>query len=566
MQASTSGEALLHLSLLDYSFPLIYFAVIIVLGLLVKRATRTAGDFFLSGRSMPAWICGLAFVSANMGALEILGNAANGAEYGASAIHFFWIGAIPAMIFLGVAMMPFYYSSRVHSVPEYLRRRFNPATHLLNAVIFAVSQILIAGINLYALALIVQLLLGWPLMLSISVSAFIVLLYIVLGGLSAAIYGEVLQFFVILFGLAPIVIIGLHHVGGFSGLAQHLPAAHLNTWESTSVGHWSNPLGDWIGIAMGEGFLLAFGYWTTNFAEIQRALSAKSLNAARMTPVIGAMPKLLLPLFTVLPGMIALVLIPGLGKSGGPAFNNAIPALMQTLLPNGVLGLAVTALIAGFMAGMAANVSGFNTVFTWDIWKPYLAKNRSDSYYLNVGRIATVVGIVASVGTAFIAASYNNIQNYMQMLFSFFNTPLFTIFLIGVIWWRTSPWGAFCGMLAGSIGAAIAHFAAPHMAWFYQGGIMEPARFSAQMANFYGAIAAFVCTAVVTLAITLFTAPRQREELRGLIWGLADPNSPDAHEAQIAVPWYRSPVVMGGVILVAVVALTLWIMHWRSQL
>ena len=342
--------------------------------------------------------------------------------------------------------------------------------------------------------------------------------------------------------------------------------ARLDTWEGTQVGHWTNPLGDWIGLAMGEGFLLAFGYWTTNFAEVQRALSANSLNAARRTPIIGALPKLFLPLFTVVPGMIALAIIPHLGQANGPSFNQAIPSLMATLLPNGVLGLAVTALLAGFMAGMAANVSGFNTVFTYDIWRPYVVRNRSDHYYLNIGRWATVIGIVVSVGTAFIAASYNNIQNYMQMLFSFFNTPLFTVFLIGVLWRRTTPWAAFWGMLAGSASAAVAPFAAPSMAWFYQGGIMQDARFSAQMANFYGAIAAFIGTAVITVVISIFTTPRPASELKGLIWGLPDPNSPDAAEALQGTPWFRSPVLLGILMLIVVVAASIAIVIWRASL
>jgi len=567
MQNLAGGNALLHLSALDYAFPAIYFIVIIVLGFLVKRATSTAGDFFLSGRSMPAWVTGLAFISANMGALEILGNAANGAEYGAAAVHFFWVGAIPAMVFLGIAMMPFYYSSRVHSVPEYLRRRFNAPTHLLNAIVFAVSQILIAGINLYALALIIQLLLGWPLLVSIAVSALLVLIYITLGGLSAAIYGEVLQFFVILAGLAPIVVIGLHRVGGFEALAHHMPdARHLDTWEGTAIRHWTNPLGDWIGLAMGETFLLAFGYWTTNFAEIQRALSAKSLNATRMTPSIGALPKLVLPFFTVVPGMIALVLIPGLGTPGGPAFNDAVPGLMARLLPSGVLGLSVTALLAGFMAGMAANVSGFNTVFTFDIWRPYIAKNKSDHHYLTVGRIATVVGIIISIGTAFIASAYSNIQNYMQMLFSFFNTPLFGVFLIGVIWKRTTPWGAFWGLLAGSVTAFIAHLEAPKLAYFYLNGDMRPENFANQMSNFYGAIAAFVGTFVTTIIVTLFTKPRPVSELKGLVWGVANPDSPDAHESLEATAWYRSPVIMGVTVLTLMIAASITLVIWRAAL
>ncbi|WP_347558900.1 sodium:solute symporter family protein [Robbsia sp. KACC 23696] len=562
---SSSHTGILHLNFLDYTILAIYFAMIVIIGLLANRATKTSSDFFLSARSMPAWITGIAFISANMGALEILGNAANGAQYGAAAVHFFWLGAIPAMVFLGVVMMPFYYSSRVHSVPEYLRRRFNAPTHLLNALIFAVGQILIAGINLYALALIIERLLGWPLMVSVALGAAFVLLYILLGGLSAAMYGEVLQFFVILAGLAPIVALGLHHVGGWHALAAAMPSPeHTMTWEGTQVGHWHNPMGDWIGLAMGEGFLLAFGYWTTNFAEVQRALSASSLNAARRTPIIGAFPKIILPLFTVVPGMIALVMIPGLGTSHGPSFNQAIPELMQRLLPNGVLGLAVTALLAGFMAGMAANISGFNTVFTYDLWKPYVAKDRSDHYYLQVGRLATIAGIVITMGTAFIAASYNNIQNYMQMLFSFFNTPLFTAFIIGLFWRKTSGAGAFWGMLAGTVGAALAHLAAPHVAYFHRDGILDTDHFSEQMANFYGAIAAFVCTAIVTVGVSLFTTSRPISELKGLIWGLPDPDSPDAAEAMQASVWYRSPAVLGSIVLVMAVGVSLLLIYWRA--
>ncbi len=564
---SSSHTGILHLNLLDYTILAIYFVVIVVIGLLANRATKTSNDFFLSARSMPAWITGIAFISANMGALEILGNAANGAQYGAAAVHFFWLGAIPAMVFLGVVMMPFYYSSRVHSVPEYLRRRFNASTHLLNALIFAIGQILIAGINLYALALIIERLLGWPLIVSVALGAAFVLLYILLGGLSAAMYGEVLQFFTILAGLAPIVALGLHHVGGWHAVALAMPTPeHTMTWEGTQVGHWSNPLGDWIGLAMGEGFLLAFGYWTTNFAEVQRALSASSLNAARRTPIIGAFPKIILPLFTVVPGMIALVMIPGLGTSSGPSFNQAIPELMQRLLPNGVLGLAVTALLAGFMAGMAANISGFNTVFTYDLWKPYIAKGRSDHYYLQVGRIATVAGIVITVGTAFIASSYNNIQNYMQMLFSFFNTPLFTAFIIGLFWRRTSGMGAFWGMLAGTAGAALAHLAAPDIAYFHRDGVMDDAHFSAQMANFYGAIAAFISTSVVTVVVSLFTRARPLSELKGLIWGLPDPDSPDAAEAMQVSVWYRSPAILGVIVLTMAVGASLLLIYWRATL
>jgi SSS family solute:Na+ symporter len=553
-----AGSALLKLAPVDYLIAAIYFAVIIGVGLLVSKATKTAEGFFLAGRQMPAWISGLAYLSANLGALEIIGMAANGAQYGFNTLHFFWIGAIPAMVFLGIVMMPFYYSSRVHSVPEYLRRRYNSATHIVNAVIFACAQVLVSGINLYALALILQLLLGLPLALSVLLGAAFVLAYIILGGLAAAIYGEVLQLFVIIFGLLPIAVIGLHQIGGWDGLLAAMPAEKLVTWQGTEFGqgNWTNPVGDWIGIAMGSGFLLSFGYWTTNFAEVQRALSAKDLNAARRTPIIASFPKMFIPFLTVLPGMLAVAIIPNLGQAGGPAFNNAVPELMQRLLPSGVLGLALTALLAGFMAGAAANVSGFNTVFTYDIWKPYFAKGRTDHYYLTAGRIATVVAIALSVGTAFIAATYSNLNEYMQFLFGCFNTPLFTIFIIGLFWKRTSPWGATIGLLAGTAGAFAAHYILPSFAYFYQGGVVDPAKLSNPMVNYYTAIAAFVLAGGVTVLITLVTPPKPIAELAGLVWGVPDPNSPDAEELKRPTPLFRQPMVLGGISIALLIALS----------
>ncbi|MEU0844182.1 sodium:solute symporter family protein [Streptomyces sp. NPDC005962] len=551
----------LNLGAVDWFLLAVYFGAIIAIGLYTKRAVRTTGDFFLAGRSMPAWITGLAFISANLGALEIIGGAANGAQYGAAAVHFYWLGAIPAMVFLGVVMMPFYYSTRVHSVSEYLRRRFNNQTHLLNSVVFAVAQMLLAGVNLFALALIVKLLIGWPLWLSIVLSAVFVLAYITLGGLAGAIYGEVLQFFVILAGLIPIVVIGLHAVGGFGGLKDAVQdPALLHTWQGTTPGHWTNPLGDWIGLAMGEGFVLAFGYWTTNFAEVQRSLAAKDLNAARRTPLIAAFPKMALPLFTVVPGMIALVIIPKLGQPGGPTYNDVIPEMMQRFLPTGVLGIALTGLLAAFMAGMAANISGFNTVFTYDIWKPYVVRGRDDRYYLTAGRYATVAGIAVSVAAAFLASEYNNIQNYIQLLFSFFNSPLFATFLLAMFWKRVTPWAGFWGMLSGTTAAAVAHLSAYHIGWFYPGGEVGPHdTINAQMANFYGALFAFAVDAVVTVAVTFVTQPKPESELRGLVWGLPDPDSPDAHEASLRQPWWKSPPILGGIILALTAALSVWL-------
>jgi SSS family solute:Na+ symporter len=518
----------LDVNFFDYVLLAIYFTLVITIGVLARRAIATSEDFLLSGRSLPAWVTGLAFISANLGALEILGMAANGAQYGIATVHFYWIGAVPAMIFLGLVMMPFYYGSKVRSVPEFLRRRFNETTHLFNALSFAAASVLIAGVNLFALALVIKSLIGWPIWLSVLLSAAVVLAYITLGGLSGAIYNEVMQFFVIVAGLVPLVIIGLKDVGGWSGLQDKINKPELfDTWAGSAVGNWSNPLGDWIGIVMGLGFVLSFGYWTTNFAEVQRALSAKDLSAAQRTPLIGSFPKIFIPALTIIPGLIAIAVVPQLSKKGAD-YNNAIPLLMNKYLPNGTLGIALAGLLAAFMAGMAANVSSFNTVFTYDIWQDYIVKDRRDRYYLSVGRVVTLVGIAIAVGTAFIASGYNNIMNYIQLLFSYFNAPLFATFIIAMFWKRATPWAGVSGLAAGTIGAAVMHFASFHIGYFYLDGVTtDHTKINAQMANFYGAIVAFVADAVVTVLVSLVTKPKPVEELAGLVWGVPDPDAPD---------------------------------------
>jgi solute:Na+ symporter, SSS family len=533
----------LGVNFLDYLLIALYFATVLGVGFMARRSIRTSVDFFLSGRSLPAWVTGLAFVSANLGALEIIGMAANGAQYGVMTVHYYWVGAVPAMVFLGVVMMPFYYGSKVRSVPEYLRLRFNRPTHLLNAVTFAVAQVLIAGVNLYALALVMRALLGWPIWLSIVVGAFIVLAYITVGGLTSAIYNEVLQFFVILAGLIPIAVLGLVKVGGFNGLADkvrdsELGEAGLHAWADT--GGSDNPLGaSWIGIIFGLGFVLSFGYWTTNFAEVQRALSAKDMPAARKTPIIAAFPKLLIPAITVIPGLVALVTIEGLGaESGDLQYNNAIPLLMRDLLPNGVLGIAVTGLLASFMAGMAANVSGFNTVFTYDIWQTYVRQDRPDGYYLRVGRIATVAGVVVGIGTAFIAAGFSNIMNYIQALFSVFNAPLFATFIIGMFWRRMSAVAGFWSLLAGTVTALGTYL-------LYKAGVLP---FDSDLEeSFWGAGIAFVTVAVVAAVLTPLSQPKSPEDLRGLVYGTAIGMQRRGLLAASDAPWYRSPELIGAI-------------------
>ncbi|MGW2340290.1 sodium:solute symporter family protein [Streptomyces sp. NPDC001661] len=535
---------------LDYAIMAIYFVVVLGIGFAARRSVKTSLDFFLSGRSLPAWVTGLAFVAANLGATELLGMAANGAQYGLYTVHWYWIGAIPAMVFLGLVMMPFYYSSKVRSVPEFLLHRFGPSSHLLSSIIFAVSSVLIAGVNLYAMALVLQALLGWPQWVAIVIAGLFVLAYITIGGLSSAIYNEVLQFFVILAALIPLTIVGLKRVGGWDGISDSLTHSHgdsfMTAWQGTGIGD-ANPLGaNWLTIVLGLGFVMSFGYWTTNFAEVQRALSAKNLSAAKRTPLIAAFPKILIPMVVVIPGLIALVMEPSIGKSAdGLQYNDAIPVLMRDLLPNGVLGIAVTGLLAAFMAGMAANVSSFNTVFTNDIWAAYIKKGQSDRHYLQTGRVVTAVGVVIGMGTAFIAGSFSNIMNYLQTLFSFFNVPLFVVFIIGMFWKRTTPAAGFWGLLSGTVAAMVNYF------WFYKQGVISIP--SDQGANFVSSIVAFVVGAVVMFVVTLCTKSKPAEELAGLVYGTKSPGMEEP-PAEGDDAWYRKPALLGwGAIILATI-------------
>jgi solute:Na+ symporter, SSS family len=545
----------LHPTVLDYSIVGIYFVVVLGIGLAARRYIKTDLDFFLSGRSLPAWITGLAFVSANLGALEILGMAANGAQYGVPTVHYYWIGAVPAMVFLGLVMMPFYYGAKVRSVPEYLRLRFNDAAHVFNALTFAVATVLIAGVNLFALALVLNLMLGWSIGLSIVVAAAIVLTYITLGGLSSAIYNEVLQFFVILAALIPLVVVALVKMGGVGGLRaaikkSALHDAGLHAWHGLGIAHHSNPLDtSWIPLVFGLGFVLSFGYWTTNFAEVQRALSARNLSAARRTPLIGAYPKIFIPALTIIPGLVALATVHGLGgKSPSLQYNNSIPLLIRNLFPEGITGLAITGLMASFMAGVAANVTAFNTVVTYDLWQPYIRKDRDSAYYLRFGRIATVVGIVISVATAFIAKGYSNIMNYVQLLFSYFNAPLFATFIIAMFWKRTTAWAGFFGMVAGTIGAFTTHELS-------SSGTIHIGSQLAQ--SFWAAMVAFGADAIVTVFVSLITKPKTDDELRGLVWGLS---RTDAREEELSPRdrvWWRNPLLLGAGAIVLIVILNI---------
>ncbi|MFQ1001410.1 sodium:solute symporter family protein [Modestobacter sp. SSW1-42] len=544
----------------DYTLVVAYFAVVMLIGFAARRRVSDSLDFFLSGRSLPAWVTGLAFISANLGAVEIIGMSANGAQFGMATFHYFWIGAVPAMLFLGVVMMPFYYGSKVRSVPEFMRRRFGTGAHLVNALSFAIAQVLIAGINLYLLAKIVNALLGWPLWVSLILAAAIVLSYITLGGLSAAIYNEVLQFFVIVAALLPLTLIGLHRVGGVGGLTDAVRGSgnenDLTSWPGTDLTGIDSPVLSTIGIVFGLGFVLSFGYWTTNFVEVQRAMATKSMSAARSAPIIGSFPKMFIPFIVIVPGMIAAVLVSDVTSAkaaGDPDFdyNNAILLLIRDVLPNGLLGVAIAGLLASFMAGMAANISAFNTVFSYDLWQQYVKKDRPDEYYLKVGRLATVGATVIAIFTAVIASGYSNLMDYLQTLFGFFNAPLFATFILGMFWKRMTATAGWTGLVSGTLGAVVVAVLSEDSLGGLSTGVLP---LSGQGASFVAAATAFVVDIVVSVVVSMVTAPKPVSELAGLVYSETpreQRTDPDAHR----LPWYSSPTKLAGIALVLVIAL-----------
>ncbi|OXM69232.1 MULTISPECIES: sodium:solute symporter family protein [Amycolatopsis] len=549
---------------IDYVLLAFYFVLVLGIGYLARKQVSSSIDFFLSGRSLPAWVTGLAFISANLGAIEVMGMSANGAQYGLPTAHYFWIGAIPAMLFLGIVMMPFYYGSKVRSVPEFMRRRFGTGAHLTNGISFALAQILIAGANLYLLASVVNLLLGWPIWFSIVIAAVIVLAYTALGGLSAAIYNEVLQFFVIVAALVPLTIVGLYKVGGWNGLVDKVTnspggAEQLSSWPGNQLTGFGSNFLSVLGLVFGLGFVLSFGYWTTNFVEVQRAMASKSMSAARRTPIIGAFPKMLVPFIVIIPGMIAAVtvtelqgqnkqaLLDGGSAPSGATFNDALLLLMRDLLPNGVLGVAIAGLLASFMAGMAANLSSFNTVFTYDIWQAYIKKDKPDSYYLNMGRWVTAGATILAIGTAGIASQYSNLMDYLQQLFSFFNAPLFATFILGMFWKRMTPAAAWIGLLSGTASAIVVFLLAETGVWDLPG----------QGASFIGAGAAFVVDIVVSVAVSSVTRPREASELTGLVYSLTPKESRQHSTTGEDAGWYRNPGLLAGIVLVITIALNI---------
>ncbi|MCL1908525.1 MAG: sodium:solute symporter family protein [Holophagaceae bacterium] len=563
---------------IDYILLVLYFVFVIAIGAFLKRSMKSSDDFFLSGRSIPAWIAGLAFLSANLGAQEVIGMAASGAKYGISTAHFYWIGAVPAMVFVGVFMMPFYYGSKARSVPEYLKLRYDEKTRAFNAFSFSAMAIFSSGISMYAMAKLMNMLLGWNFDLSLWISAIIVLAYISLGGLTSAIYNEVMQFFLIIFGFAPLIFLGLKHVGGWPGLKEKL--AMVATQQGYGSEAWtsawgalgspsSNPMGvEWFGMAMGLGFVLSFGYWCTDFLVVQRAMVAKDENSARLVPLIASVPKMIFPILVILPGMVAIALtatgggfsIPDKVIDGATVldYDMVIPGMLAYYFPTGLLGLGLTALMASFMGGMSGNLVAFNTVWTYDIYQSYIAKGKSDQHYLWMGRVATVVGTLLSVATAYLATSFNNIMDMLQLVFAFVNAPLFATFLLGMFWRRTTGHGAFFGLVSGTVAAAFHHgLTLPiNASSGIKGGWLVSEvlhRYPSEMAqNFWTAIWSWSTCFAVTILVSMLTKRiKTDDELRGLVFSLTERRT-DRHLA-----WYKRPAMLGAVILAFAVVLNI---------
>jgi SSS family solute:Na+ symporter len=560
--AATASSTLIHLSPVDMVVIGIYFALVLGIGMYLKKYAKTGVGFFMAGREMTAWIAGLSFLAANLGSLELMGWAAATYQYGILATHWYWIGAIPAMLFLGLVMMPFYYICKTHSVPGYLQLRYNNATRLLSGVTFAFMTVLTSGINMYAMALVMKVVLGWDINFSIWVSSLTVAIYVALGGLLSAIFNEVLQFMLIWLGALLIPILGLIQAGGWDGMVakihENFPAQdYTHLWAG--LGHFNtNPMGiNWVGIVIGLGMVISPGYWMTNFLVVQRVLTAKDLRSAQAAPIIGASFKMMIPIIVILPGLLGLALLhPHLLpeqealKTGGNSYNEVLPLLMGRYLGPGLLGLGITALVAGFMSGMAGNVSAFATVWTYDIYRPFLKKQATDDHYVKMGRWCTILGVLISIGTAYLVMQFNSIMDYVQALFSFFVAPMLGTVLLGMFWKRTTGPGGFWGLLIGtltSIGlwtwvkivpSALAIVALSH-----------DAKPLAQ--DMFQALWSFVVTVIVTVLVSLATKPKPESELVGLVRGCTD--IPVEH----GVPWHKKPLFWGAVVFIVFIILNL---------
>jgi len=555
---------LVHLAAVDVVIVAFYFALVLAIGWYLQGQSNTGEDFFMAGREMTAWIAGLSFLSANLGSLELMGWAAAAYQYGILATHWYWIGAIPAMLFLALVMMPFYYISKTHSVPGYLKLRYGEAARTLSSVSFAFMTVLMSGINMYSMALVMKVVLGWDINFSIWVSSLTVAIYVALGGLRSAIFNEVLQFILIWAGALVIPVMGLIEAGGWSNLKEQIAARasseYTHLWST--LGHFSdNPMGiHWTGIVFGLGFVISFGYWTTDFLVVQRVLSAKDLRAAKMAPIIGATFKMFVPFIVILPGLLALAVLPqklvGEGAAvatGGHSYNEVLPLMLARYCGPGLLGLGITALIAGFMSGMAGNVSAFTTVWTYDIYRALINRNASDDHYVRMGRWTTIIGVLISVATAYLVMQFLSIMDYVQALFSFFIAPLFGTVVLGMLWKRTSAAGGFWGLLAGTLSSI------GMWAWVK----VDPSAlryialspYARDMAeNMYRALWSWIVCVIVTVVVSLMTKPKPNEELVGLVYGV----TPLPHEAE--VPMWERPLFWA--IVVAAVFIVFNILVW----
>jgi SSS family solute:Na+ symporter len=572
-----AGTRLAYLSGVDLLILGLYFAIVVFIGFYNRNAANTSEEFFLAGREMTAWIAGLSFVSANLGSLELMGWAGAAYEYGILATHWYWIGAIPAMLFLGIVMMPFYYISKTHSVPGYLQLRYGEGARGVSAVSFAFMTVLMSGVNMFAMAKVMEVVLGWNINFSIWVGAFTVGLYVVLGGLRSAIINEVLQFVLIWAGAALIPILGLIEAGGWTNLkaqiVAHMGEGYVHMWSTTNS-MTDNPMGvHWIGLTMGLGFIISFGYWTTDFLVVQRVLAADSLRSAKMAPIIGAAFKMFVPFIVILPGLLGLVVLKNADGSlmhlvgedvavaGQHTYNQVLPLMMVRYLGPGLLGLGITALVAGFMSGMAGNVSAFSTVWTYDIYGAYINKKASDSHYVAMGRWCTVIGMVISIGTAYMVSSAASIMDFVQALFSFFIAPLFGTVILGMLWKRGTKAGGFWGLLAGT-GASIGLWAwvkaDPTNIRFV---ILQPHatmeiinKVQAMSENVYRAMWSWSICVIVTVVVSMMTKPKTMAELNGLVYGATEiPSEGD-------YPFYQRPIFWA--VLVAVGLIILNVIFW----
>jgi solute:Na+ symporter, SSS family len=556
--AFASNNRLVHLATVDLAIIVFYFLLVLAIGFYLKERANTGEDFFMAGREMTAWIAGLSFLSANLGSLELMGWAGSAYQYGILAAHWYWVGAIPAMLFLALVMMPFYYISKTHSVPGYLKLRFGESSRALSSVSFAFMTVLMSGINMYSMALVLKIVLGWNINFSIWVSAGTVAIYVALGGLRSAIFNEVLQFVLIWAGALLIPILGLVEAGGWNGLKARITAnasaEYTHLW-STLGSAKDNPMGiHWTGIVFGLGAVISMGYWTTDFLVVQRVLTSKDMRAAKMAPIIGAAFKMFVPFIVILPGLLALAVLPmklmpeaQAIATGGHSYNEVLPLMLARYCGPGLLGLGITALIAGFMSGMAGNVSAFTTVWTYDIYRAFIKKDASDQHYVSMGRWCTVLGVAISIGTAYLVMDFKSIMDYVQALFSFFIAPLFATVIIGMLWKRASPAGGFWGLLAGTA-SSVAMWAWVKMdpsALRYI-ALSPDAKDMAE--NMYRALWSCIICALVTVVVSLLTRPKPEAELKGLVYGATE-IPPESYVTVLHRPWFWATVV--GVVFIA---------------